>query len=666
MSEVGRRQLIPLQFSDLSTWPDIETSTMDASARDKYHRRKRAVEQYAAGVSFADIRSETGVAPAEVFRLLKRCVTSDGTGGILGFTALYFGLAIKPYTRRAPVIRQIGDGPGGCAGALTQLFEAYPDVEDYVIGLFLKLSKELIHEARISYRNLQKEFLKKLKSLGFTDNDWPFNTKNLGYKSLRQYCFDLRKREGSRWVAVRLGHEASRRSNVGMPHRKLISPARPFSIVQLDYHKVDAASIIVLVNEHGDEIEVPVPRWYFGLLVEESKHLILGVYISLEIEPSADCCLETVYSGLFPAEFGPNDPEVRFLPDKKLLPGHLIPKLAGQCWSLMKVDNAWANLAGEALDSIISTVGCAINFGPVRAWWARPIVERIFKDLTHLGLQRLASTHGTGPSDTRVDDPLGKAIKFRILLSDLTAIICKCVRDFNEMPTEGLQYSSPLSATQAALDRSGSGLIPLKLPRPVQQQPMLLWHEEVCTVRGDVEKHVRPHISVGRCRYNNAELATSPWLIGKKVRVFLDRRDARNARAVELESGKPLGELLPEKKWANSAISWRDRKLLIRGGLFKRASQLPDDPVVETGRIKKQELMQSRKHRRSKMTASKVGLEIARIERNKSKANRAPSTGPSVSNGDDNEISITTTSQRGAAFQLDTIPTMRPGRRSTR
>lgn len=37
---------------------------------------------------------------------------------------------------------------------------------------------------------------------------------------------------------------------------------------------------------------------------------------------------------------------------------------------------------------MIDTVGCAVNFGPVRAWWRRSLIERIFGELTRKGLQR--------------------------------------------------------------------------------------------------------------------------------------------------------------------------------------------------------------------------------------------------------------------------------------
>jgi putative transposase len=628
MNRGVRRTLIPPAFQDLETWPQVDLAWLSAEERGPYSLRKRAVELYADGTSFAQIHRETNKNRAEVRRLVNRCLTPDGRGFVLGFTALLAGLRLMRYVRRAPVHHIEGQGSGGCAGALEQLFERLPDVEEFVVGLFLKRAKDVVHEARISYRSLQKQFLKKLRELGFTDQEWPFNTSNKAYKSLRKYCLNLRRAEEGRWVSVRLGAEASRRSNLGRGRRSLIPVLRPYLFVQLDYHKVDAASVIILKNEHDEDLEVPVARWHIGLLVEEKCHLVIGVYIALEMTPSGDSCLEIVHSALFPDAPDPDDPRVQFIADKMILPNQLIPELAFRCWSGLKVDNAWANSANEVLANIINTVGCTVNFGPVRAWWARPLIERIFKELTEKGLQRLPSTYGTGVNDTRKTDPNEKAIKFRIHLTDLMAIVCQCVRAYNETPTEGLQFSSPLGAIKAALNRSTSGFFPQLLPVAVQRQPLLLTHEEVCTVRGSVPKHVRPHIRTDRCRYTNDALASSHWLIGKKIVAYVNRPDCRIAHAVVKDTGEPLGLLYPEAKWERSRISWRDRKLINSSGLAKALAHVSSDPVADWSQAKQQELRKARKAKRDKKRSSGAALPLARIHMEKGPSARPPSQAP--------------------------------------
>src|SRR5471032_3315513 len=137
----------------------------------------------------------------------------------------------------------------------------------------------------------------------------------------------------------------------------------------------------------------------------------------------------------------------------------------------------------------MDTIGCAVNFGPVRAWWRRHLVERIFEKLTQRGLQRLPSTHGKGPGDPRSRDPNAKAIKFRIMLTDLISVIYDCIREHNTQENEGLQWASPLQTVQAALNHPASGLILQPLPMLTQRSLWLTMHIEESTVRANLDRN---------------------------------------------------------------------------------------------------------------------------------------------------------------------------------
>jgi len=246
MTQGRRRTLIPLAYADLTKWPvpDMETIRAD----EKFGARRLAVEMYARGDSSASILEATGKDDAEVRRLIKRCVSLAGDGEISGFHALLTGWRGKPYGRIAPVVHALGGGSGGCAGALQQLFERFPEVEEYVKYLFLKgRDGHALHEARISYVELHAEFKEKLREAGLGEHDWPFNTSNLGYEALRRYCNDLLASESSRWIAARSGEEAARRGKVGNGTKSILPTLRGFGAVQLDFHKVDAASVILVV-----------------------------------------------------------------------------------------------------------------------------------------------------------------------------------------------------------------------------------------------------------------------------------------------------------------------------------------------------------------------------------------------------------------------------------
>jgi putative transposase len=242
MTQGRRRKLIPPAYSDLSQWPapDIEISRSDP----KFELRRLAVEMYANGDSQETIFELTGKDRGEVRRLIRRCISLAADGQIVGFYALLSGWRTDGYVREAAVIHAVGAGSGGCAGALRQLFDRFPEVEEYIRYLFFKdNSSHSVHEARISYHELHAEFKRKLEELGLTENDWPFNTAGQGYQSLRRYCISLREDNSDRSMAARSGEEAARRGAVGRGEKTILPLLRGFGAVQLDFHLVDAASV---------------------------------------------------------------------------------------------------------------------------------------------------------------------------------------------------------------------------------------------------------------------------------------------------------------------------------------------------------------------------------------------------------------------------------------
>jgi putative transposase len=618
-----KRTLIPLAYSNIESWPAPDIHVFDEAQKNKYMNKKKAVEMYAAGKLYQDIFRQTGKSEDEVRRLIKRCLILLDDGCIAGFYALLPAIRLQDYTRKAAVDHDIGSGSAGCAGALTQLFERFPEIKEGVEERYFKSnSRKIVHEARASIRVIHTYFKTALREKGLTNNDWPFNTENLGYKSLAVYLHKLREGSAGRAVAARSGKGAAERDAVGNGRTPIIPNLRPYSFTQLDFHKVDAASIIIITNEFGDEFLVPISRWHVGFLVEEKFGAIGGAYIALERTPSGDSTLEVVDSALRPEQCEPNDPRFQFVQDGKMLVGHFFPELYGQCFSALKVDNAWSNAAHEVVNNIVDTVGCAVNFGPVHAWWRRNLIESIFGELERRGLQRLPSTYGSGISDTRRDRPEEKAIKFRISLTELIAVIYGCVREHNLRRTEKLQRSSPVSAIKAALERPASGLFYQPLPLDVQQDMRLLMHIEEVTVRGCIETNERPYFTSDRCTYSNDILANAWWLIGERLVIYVDRRKCRNVFATVKASGEQLGKMIPEAKWSRSECSWRDRKLINRSGQAAANSDVGMDPVASLLAQKTEQITKRPNKDRKRPSADALAVARLVMSTNASASNR--------------------------------------------
>lgn len=284
MTDQKKRTRIHPVHSDLSLWPQVDISRMDREDQRIYNNKQTAITLYAAGSKFDVIETETGIRRNEVYRALRRCLTLAPDGHIYGFRALVIGTRVKEFERTADVVHEKGSGSGGCAGALSQLFKKFPEVESLVIDLFCKLgSRDAMHEARIAIVDIHNQFKKKLRELGFTDDDWPFSTGNVGYKAIYTYCKSLRLKNAQGTMGARAGEEAVLRSQAGNGSKQIFPMLRPYGAVQLDFHKVDSATVIVLENDYGEEFEVPLSRWYFGLVVEEHSRSALGYAVVLEL-----------------------------------------------------------------------------------------------------------------------------------------------------------------------------------------------------------------------------------------------------------------------------------------------------------------------------------------------------------------------------------------------
>lgn len=614
MTDARRRSLIPPAFSDLSQWPAPDEEALNEKELATYVCRKRAVQMYADGVDHAQITAATSVQRDAIFYLVNRCMIGAEDGRIAGFRALVPWQRLAGYERREPVVHIRGDGPGGCAGALTQLFSRYPEVERHVRHGFLGTTGRTVHVVRISYSELHGEFLDQLRALDFTDKDWPFNTKNCGYKSLRAYCLGLLAESPMRWFGARAGEEAVRRHGVGSGHHSVFPQLRGYGACQLDFHKVDAASVLILETEDGARLPVPLARWHIGFLIEERWNLVLGAFVALEQNPSGDSVLEVIESALRPHDPEDEEARCRLTIDGKIFPLQIMPELAFQGFSVLKMDNAWSNAATEVVDNIIRTVGCSVNFGPVKAWWRRHPVERIFGKLSERGLKRLPSTLGSGPKDTRRSDPQEQAMRFEITVRDLKDVIHACIREHNEEGNEASSFASPLGALQNWLEKPDSGVFLQPLPRGTQENLKLLSHTAIVTVRGDMKKNVRPHVTLGRWKYTSPTLANAYDLIDRDLIVYCDRRDVQLVHATVVDTGEQIGALLAPASKRGQHISWRNRALMNEAGLSLRNHDRGTSVATRWTELKEDELRQRSEIARDRKRASKDALAVAKVQ----------------------------------------------------
>lgn len=575
----ARHSLISVDFSALEEWPSPDSTGLPVEHQSTFLKRKLSVTLYANNVEMSEISRQTGYNAKEVRRIVMRCLTPAGAGTIVGFYGCVPGFRVKEYKRTKSLEFIPETQRGGRSGGLSAILEKFPSVDESLQALFLKRSSAgPLLEAKIQIRVLHAAFLNQLRALGVKEYDWPFNTATMGYESIRRYCKRLETEFSDEHFAARHSEHGAHKRKIGRGHNAMFVSYRPFTYLELDYNKVDAACIIVITNRHGIEMEVILPRWYFGLITDAHTRLITGVFIAFEENPSSDGLLETVQSAVFPAIYVDTDPRSKYLVDATVLSDNLIPELTHQAFAVIKLDNAWANASVDAVNQLMDLTGCAVNFGPPGEWSRRPTVENVFDKLTARGMKRLPSTYGSNPKDPTRRNPEQQATAFRIHASDLAAIITNEVKAHNKFISGGREYSAPIEIVKAAIANPDSGFISQKLSKEAVANTKFEYCRFECRVVGYPEKGTRPYINLDECIYTNPKLSSREDLIGKKVLVFVHRRDIRNAYAVVVHSGEPLGQLMAETRWSHYAVSVRHRKHINKAG-NRRQNKARMDPA---------------------------------------------------------------------------------------
>ena len=653
----ARRSLIQQYHGELVDWPHPDITVLDDATRRTFLNRKLAVELYAADIPYGEIQEQTKFSPNEVRRLLRRCVASAGEGCIVGFYALLPSFRIKPYFRTKPIIAKhplADQRSSGYAGALAQLFEKFPDVKkDLIQKFFLQPDKQKKSKNSRSpqlgpqpYIEIHGEFLSELRTKGVGENEWPFLTEDKGRRSLLRFLHSLKNERSERAVKARMGAEATNNLGHGMGPNALISPLLPFAVVELDYTVIDIPTHVRVIDPNGTGHLIPISRWYLGLLVEVKTSAILGAHISLEVNPSADCALQTMLSSVPVVLDARNSGDVRievrstnmdFVARGPTLICSLIPQLAWQAFSLLRVDNGWCNIANDFVNNVIDVFGCAIEFGPPRAWWGRSLVERIIGVSKERGEHRLKATYASGPDDVRRPPDveqlgLNDGIDLDFVVDMLNAV----VREHNTISTgDRLNGATVINVLQRFVDKHELLWVPQPLPRSINSNDRLLMHRRKVEVRGEWGVHTRrPYINTAYCRYTNPRIASDFSMIGRKVFVYINRLDAREAWASDAETGENLGKLYGEEKWENWRCALRVRELVGAKAKGRPRGRSPDI-YARSGKVD-YEFVTSENS--GENIGKKTALAIAKVARDSFTGSKSASLKPAEEDNHNNNV----------------------------
>ncbi len=559
-----RRNEIPGALNDPSTWPGVDPSALDADRRAIYQQRERAVIAYLMGTPLVDIERNFRVDRRTLTRLIERCLTPHADGRIHGLRALIPHTRAKGYQRIAPALRR-GE-PGGLTGAMGQLFRRLPQLERIVEREISAGMLGLSQGARLfGLRDVQSKLLAACREAGLTTIDYPFNQNEMGYRSLALW---MRKR-----LEMRMPIRPTPRSDDAWN-----ASSRPFSVVELDGHKLDLRVRVRYTDASGVSIDMESERLFVITLIDVCTRVVIGWHLVAAPQYDHHDVLATLQDALTPRlkrqEF--LIPGMRYLPGAGFV-ADVLPELAYACWDVLKLDNAASHLTEDAFEPICRFVGCRLKAGPVGEPTGRPFIERFFGTLTDRMSRKVHGTTGRSPKDPLGEQGRAVAVPLLITLPELEELLDVSIANYHASAHDGLNGRSPLEALQLAIEHQRR---PVRtLAQHLRSRLHQLQSVHLSTVRGSAARGVAPYISLYGARYSNEVLQRTQGLIGKKIRVYIHPGDMRDAWAY-LSNGADLGKLAVLEGWRFSRHTLRLRKHILRErrvGKLKFAGE--QDPV---------------------------------------------------------------------------------------
>lgn len=552
------REAIPTELRNVTTWPLADTAVLDEQAAKRFEQRAAAMRAYMDGKPLDAITSQSILTRQEIHRLSKRCLAVHPDGRIWGYRALLPHQHQKTYIRVTAVVKSQHHSSGGAAGALSQLFERFPDIRQLVDELFLKQRpSHEVQEARIQVKVIHKRFIQACKARGLKANEYPLNMHHRGRRALGSYLRRLWQRFLFEAATARLGDDAARRLKI-KPVGEAVPVTRPYERVQFDGHRIDAFFTVELPHPTGGMQVLTLDRLWLLVIKEVVSRAILGHVISLSREYSQLDVMRCIKRTVVPWK-----PLTLTIPGLAYpagggLPSGVLPPYAWAVWDELWMDNSRANLAEAVRMTLTRSIGCAVNAGPVNAPERRSILERFFQTLEENGYHRLPSTTGSGPKDSRRNNPEKAAKRYHIRYEDLIQVTDVMMAHYNTAPHSSLNCSPLERLEYCAQDPA---LLPRTLPEHLRLNLPLVSATVPRTIQGSLKHGRAPYVEFESVRYSNDVLRGSPHLLGETLSLRVDLEDLRCVTAF-LSNGQEFGALTAHGLWGRTPHSLEARKAI--------------------------------------------------------------------------------------------------------
>ena len=581
---------------------------LDEKTKDIYTRRKKAVDMYLDGCSMSTVVEDTKISRTELHRFIPRMMERKA-GVMWGYSALL------PYGRIAKSTRVIEIDPeGGEAGAYSGAFSdllsryEYEGIIDFIMDTYhCKGRAKTTNEVNISLRNLHKAFLRKLMEFGVTMDEYPFNTNDQGYRSLCRFVHEHEETHIRANSRRKDKNSAQVEASTGFGRRHRADVIAPYSIVQVDGHKLDILYVTDYEDEHGELHRDCAMRPWLFVLIDVATRAVLGYCLTPYENYNSTDVLKAFKHALNPKTQMSFTLKNMSYPENGGFPDTAYEDLQYAIFDTVMLDNAKCHLADDTIRKLVDILKCNVNFGSVATPETRGVVERFFGKYESFGFHRLPGSVGSSPKDPRFAKAMQEAIDCNITYEIVSEIVEWSIVEINNSPSRANENLTPLQAMGEKLKR---GEVPAIASESMMKEVNKLHYlQQPYTIKGSAKQGRRPYIFYKGATYRSDIISTSYAYAGKKVILSINPDNIQTIDVYDSDTGEFIDTVEATGGWGQTPHSLRTRNAAnkrMRKNMKTNTTYPFEDPVMA---LREELEAKAKSSRRSRTKASIIARE---------------------------------------------------------
>lgn len=569
MRERKKRTDYLAEAAPTNEWPVPPLETIDLKHHEAFRSRCLAVDLWVLGAPEREILRRAGMSARQARRLFIACAAYNALARKpFGYFACLPGFRMggSPRRRVHPFDKLCNSAGTGLSGALSALFEKYPDIGEAMNRFVQKreVSKGL-RSGSITPKKLHEYFLSLCRNTGLDKRyEYPFSVRNKGYEAVRRWYRKRRYEHPILSAVNELGNVGAQDTAAAYYAVKQTRP-RPallaYERVEADEHKLDGMFSLHFPGEFGELRTLMASRIWALVAVEARTTAVLSSRVAFGERYGRADATQLILQAAHPPKpcklrFSNND--YRYI-DGAAYPAEL-PGFDRNGWQELAWDSDAAHMSPKTWQAIEHAIGCRVVHERVKQPGARRIIERFFNMLSEAASWLPSATGNRSDSPTR-RNPEEAAMAKHIDVTLATQLLDLLCRNHNVTPSEACGGLTPLQMLEHLMLKGEAYISRLDALGPDKLWQLLPSY--TCKLNRLTRKgRLGPiYVELFGARYSSPSLANAQELLqldDDLVTMFV-QEDARYAFLVHNSTQRFLGQVAVTGKFADTPhnIGWR-------------------------------------------------------------------------------------------------------------